>query len=429
MKLVKSFINPASPLPSMGKTATVYCASCPKGQRLYCTGCAGRLHNVGTKTQHHSLEAIDPTQSRSTFYLAPLFDLLVVPALLFLTVVFVGVPANYMTGKDVCPTTHFVRSKMYHFDSGLTFLMKEKLAMTCNLEDGYFRLIIDTWVRGISTDSDSLLLLYSAIVRSLVFHTIAIRLIILPILVIVNSAASGLMQVCISIAAYLAGETYMFLPIGLQTRLSKLAGSLQATSDDVAFRLTWWLPLTGMFLSKNVTQCFPCVISKIPPYTTPRTRPRTDYMDAYKYWKERQTRMAEFFYDTAKTRLEVLANLIPLVAVVLRVLCITTSLGWYLRRMCLLPGDVGHSHGDVPGDALGYAIDKLVSSLLPILVGYIPVSTIICGSLVYIMYRYPKFKNTLDTRGSYGYACSKAPVTVTSGKCRFFPKTWEPEAQ
>merc|ERR1712086_149140 len=103
-----------------------------------------------------------------------------------ITVMTVGLPSDYMSGRDVCPTTHFVRSRMHHLDSGLTFLLKDKLALTCNLEDGYFRLIIDAWVRGISTDSDNLLLLYSAIVRSLVFHTIAIRLILMPILVIVN---------------------------------------------------------------------------------------------------------------------------------------------------------------------------------------------------------------------------------------------------
>merc|ERR1719272_2222327 len=120
---------------------------------------------------------------------------------IIITVMSVGLPSGYMSGRDVCPTTHFVRSRMNHFDSGLTFLLKEKLAMTCNLEDGYFRLIIDAWVRGISTDSDSLLLLYSAVARSLVFHTVAIRFIVLPILVFVNSFLSVSLYLCMSIAA------------------------------------------------------------------------------------------------------------------------------------------------------------------------------------------------------------------------------------
>jgi len=137
--------------------------------------------------------------------------------------------------------------------------------------------------------------------------------------------------------------------------------------------------------------------------------------------------MVSFFWDTAKIRLEILVAVVPVLAVILRVLCITTSFGWYLRRLFLMPGDVANGHAVVPGDALGYAIDKLVSALLPKILSYVPVSTIICGTLVYVIYRYPKFKNALDTRSSYGYQCSKAPVTKTEGKCRFFPKTFEPE--
>lgn len=429
MKLVKTFINPSMPMPAMGKTATIYCASCPKGQRLYCTGCAGRLHNVGTKTQHHSLEAIDPHQSRSLFYLAPVFDVLLVPVCVLITVMTVGLPSGYMSGRDVCPTTHFVRSRMYHFDSGLTFLLKDKLALTCNLEDGYFRLIIDAWVRGISTNSDNLLLLYSAIVRSLVFHTIAIRLILMPILVVANSLLSGALHVLVSMLSYFGLEAYGSLPSGLRNKLSSFAVRLQSWADLVAFKLQWWKPLHSMFLPKMVMAAFPAAwyTAATPPPTLARLRPRTDYMDAYKYWKDRQFRMWEFFYDAAKNRLEVLAAVVPVGAVILRVLCITTSLGWYIRRMLLMPGDVAAS-ADVPGDALGYAIDKLVRALVPMAVSYVPVSTIICATLVYIIYRYPKFKNMLDTRNMYGAACSKAPVTVTTGKCRFFPQTFEPEA-
>lgn len=426
-KLVKTFINPAFPMPALGKTATVYVPNWPKGQRLYCTGCAGRLHNVGTKTQHYSLEAIDPNQSRSLFWLAPLFDILLVPMCIIITVMMVGLPSGYMSGRDVCPATHFVRSRMYHFDSGLTFLLKDKLAMTCNLEDGYFRLIIDAWVRGISTDSDNLLLLYSALVRSMVFHTVAIRLVIVPLLVVVNSSLSGALHVLISMLGYFGFGAYGSLPSGLRNKLSAWANSLQKISDVVAFRLQFTKPLHSMFLSKQVMAAFPTAFysNGVPPPTLPRTRPRTDYMDAFKYWKDRNTRMTEFFYDAAKNRLEVLAAFVPVAAVSLRVLCITTSLGWYIRRMLLMPG-VAAASVDVPADAIGYTIDKLVRATVPMAMSYVPVSTIICATMVYIIFRYPYFRNYLDTRNMYGSACSKAPVTITTGKCRFFPTTFEP---
>jgi hypothetical protein len=76
MKLVKTFIDPTCGLPSNPKAATIYCPDCPKTSRLYCTACAGCSHRIGTKTQHHSLEAIDPTRSRNLCFLAPLFDFL-----------------------------------------------------------------------------------------------------------------------------------------------------------------------------------------------------------------------------------------------------------------------------------------------------------------------------------------------------------------
>jgi len=273
-----------------------------------------------------------------------------------------------------------------------------------------------------------LLLLYSAVVRSLVFHTVAIRLILLPILVIVNSCLSGALHVLISMLAYFGLGAYGSLPSGLRNKLSSCALSLQSSADVVAFKITWWKPLHSMFLPKQLMAAFPSAFyaNGMPPPTLPRLRPRTDYMDAYKYWKDRQFRMWEFFYDAAKNRLEVLAALVPVTAVILRVLCITTSLSWYIRRMLLMPGDVAPS-ADAPGDALGFAIDKIVRALVPMAVTHVPVSIIICASLVYIIYRYPKFRNWLDTRNMYGSACGKAPITVTTGKCRFFPKTFEPD--
>lgn len=353
--------------------------------------------------------------------------MLLLPTVLFLTVLFVGLPSGYMSGRDVCPATHFVRTRMYHLDSGLTIFLKDKFASTCNLEDGYFRLIIDTWVRAISTDSDSFLLLYSAVVRGLVFHTMAIRFIIVPIFVCINGFFAYSMHLCTSIATHFSWGAFGLLPPRWQQRLSTLAVNLQAGSEAAAFKLQWWLPLTGMLLSKKYTSCFPSAMFQIPPATLPRTRPRLDYMDAYKYWKGRQSRMWNFFLDTAKIRLEIFVAVIPVAAVVVRILCITTSFGWYLRKLLLLPGDVAHLRQEVPGDAVGYAIDRIAKSLLPLAVTYVPVSSIICGSLVYIIYRYPKFRNFLDQRGWYGSHIGKAPVTVTTGKCRFFPKTFEPE--
>lgn len=397
-------------MPAAPKKATVHCASCPKKANLFCSACAGRAHNVSTKTQHHSLEAIDPNQNRSFFVLAPLFDFLVLPTLLLYTVLKVGVPANYMTGRDVCPMTHFVRREMYHFDSGMTYLIKDKLAWVCNLEDGYFRLIIDTWVRAISTDTDSYLLLYSAVVRALVFHAVAIRLFVLPALVLLNSILTTIFYVALKIAARLHYNMPAILPEGLRTTLCSLAAVLQAICDLVVDP------------------------GDSPPPTLPRLRPRTDYLDGYKYWKGRHTRVWDYFYDGSKARLRVLTLAIPVMAVAIRALCITTSFDSTARRLSGLSNVVAQAASEVvPGDALGHAIDKIVHELLaraisylPLAISFIPVSSIICFSLLYAVFKYPGFKNWLDTRNWYGAQCGKANYYNVTGKCRWFPTTFEP---
>lgn len=401
------FFNPAQALASEPKTATVYCASCPVGKRLYCSTCCGKLHSIGTKTQHHSLEAIDPTQSCGIYFLAPLFDFLFLPTLLFITVLKVGIPSDYMSGRDICPVIHTMRRELYHFDSGMTFLLKDKLSWACNLEDGYFRLIIDTWVRGISTDSDSFLLLASAVARSLVFHAVAVRLFILPVLVLLSTIISGAFHFGVIILSHFMPVVLPSLPAQVEQGMYRVNGMLQYLID----------------LALNPRN--------LPPPTLARLRPRTDYMDFYKYWKGRQTRMFEYFYTAAQSRLQILTVAGPVLAVLIRVLCLTTSFDWYLRRLCSMPGDVAEIHREVPGDALGHAIDSvgrtLLSRLAPVMVYHVPVSFIICAGLLYCMLWYPYFRNWIDTRNWYGVQLGKAPKTDFPCTVRWFPKTFEPD--
>lgn len=413
MKLVKTFVDPTCALPSLPKVATIYCADCPATSRLYCTACAGCSHRLGTKTQHHSLEAIDPTRSRNLCFLAPLFDFLVLPTILFIAILTWGLPGHYMSGRDVCPAIHFARRELYHFDSALLFLMKDKFAWACNLEDGYIRLIYDTWVRGISTDSDSMLLLASAFVRATAFHFLFLQHVIMPVLVVLNVVLDNIFYLFL---LFCSDYVSQLLPVRVQNALHSLVLYLQAQTDR---------------------NCDPSNGGTRPPPTLARERPRSDYLDAYKYWKGRFSRMHEFFFHSAKDRLQLLAQYLPLAAVALRVLCITTSLGWYLRLLCGMSGIAEHKDGDVPGDALGHALDRLMQSLLarwkivPTIVSYMPIpyATIICGVFLYCLFWYPVFKNWMDTRNWYGGHCGRAQIRDFSGKARFFPVTFEPDSE
>lgn len=411
VRLVKWFMNPAQAMPSQPKNATVYCPDCPKGKQLYCTACAGRGHAIGTKTQHHSLEAINPAKTSWIYFLPPWFDFLFLPTVLFFMVWEFGgkIPTDYMSGRDLCPLIHTARRKMYHFDAGLTYLLKDTFfARACNLEDGYFRLIIDAWVRAISTDTDSMLLLTSACIRAYIFHKFAIRLFVLPFLVLMHMTANAGVYLALAAGERLGGVPAM--PPQIKKAVHKLSLLLQlvikATYDP----------------------------SDLPPPTDPRLRPRCDHNDARKYWVGRRTRIFKFFYAAAQSRVATLTVGLPVLAAAVRAMCITTSFDWYLRRLCSLPGDVTNAHSDVPLDALGHTLDQVVFAMRPlslrifrVAVPHVPYALLICGGLLYSLYYYPYLRNWIDTRNWYGGHCGKAPKTDFTSTCRWFPHTWETE--
>jgi hypothetical protein len=290
-------------------------------------------------------------------------------------------------------------------------MVKDKLAWICNVEDGYFRLIIDTWVRAISTDTDSLLLLYSAILRGWVFHAVAIRYFIMPMLVLINSVLSFVVYVSLVIAT----NFQYHMPTMLSPKTRKLLHEF------------------GIFL-QNVTNCV-FDPGDYPPPTLPRLRPRQDYMEGWTYWKGRQFRQFDYFYIAAKDRLRALSVAVPLVCVVARTLCILTSFDYYARRVLFMSGDAAQtSFGDEAHDVLGHTIDKVAHMLLvrvtgyiPLVVKFVPFSCIICGIMLYSIFKFPAYKNWLDMKTWYAQQASKAPVTNFTGKVRWFPKTFEPE--
>jgi len=411
---VKCTVNPAQPMPSDPKMATVYCPDCEKGKgKLFCTACAGRSHCIGTKLQHHSLEAINPEKVSWIYFLPPGLDFIFLPTIFFITVVFLGqIPTDYMAGRDFCPLIHNIRRKTYHFDAGLTYLLKDGYSKACNLEDGYFRLIIDAWVRAIKTDSDSLLLLASAVFRGWIFHKVAIQLFVLPFLVLMHMAANACLYITCAAAERLGHDLPALVPPSITRKWHDLCYYLQL------FVKYWYDP------------------GDLPPPTDPRERPRCDWKDATKYWTSRKLRIWKFFYATAQLRVGTLTVGVPLIAAAIRLLCITTSFDWYLRRLFFLPGDVSSYRGDMPIDALGHTLDQIVFHLRPVslnifrvAVPHMPYAIVICAFLLYGLYYYvTHLRWWIDTRNWYGAQCGKAPKTDFSATCRWFPQTWETEA-
>lgn len=402
---VRWFINPGQPLPSRPKRATVYNA---EKKLLFCTDCAGRYAALGSKTQHASLEAIDPTKSQNINLVAPLFDTIVIPMTFFFFLWKVGIPQEYVNGQDVCPLTHTARRHLYHMDSGLAYLLKNQFAWTCNLEDGYFRLFIDLWVRGISTDTDTVLLLGSQIMRALLFHHLFIKFAIVPCLALFNVAASSFVHYFGNVVAYVAGLPAQLLPPEVQNVLNKVNEALRS---KMMYMVSY---------------------EKLPPPTTPRERPRLDMNDAWAYWMGRYTRMVEYYWEAGLARTRSIMILLPAFAIAIRALCLITNFDRFLRRMLFMPLEAAKTdaYKDVPIDAAGHLFDYLIHLVLDTWVPWkvathVPFAFLVCYMILGWIWEYPRLRNWVDTRNWYGGQCGKAPLTEFKCKARWFPHVHE----
>jgi len=79
---------------------------------------------------------------------------------------------EYFKGASTCPALSVGRQLLARFDANVFYYYKSSLSIYCDIEDSFWRLLMDGWVRGIVAGSDSCLLLISTLPKAWLFKSV-----------------------------------------------------------------------------------------------------------------------------------------------------------------------------------------------------------------------------------------------------------------
>merc|ERR1711959_443029 len=87
---------------------------------------------------------------------------------------------DYLFNGTICPVGNRVSWMVATFDAGLFYLAKSSLNFGCSMEDAYWRLYTDFWVRHVVTSTDTVGILLPTVLRAWGFYQV-LRVSILPL--------------------------------------------------------------------------------------------------------------------------------------------------------------------------------------------------------------------------------------------------------
>lgn len=290
---------------------TVYCPDC---EESFCRACSIRLHHPGTKNELHSLEQIAHVDNRGVKILTPILDELLAICVFAFAFSSDLITPDYLHTSDVCPLVGRARKGIASLDSGVFFLMKGVLNTYCNIEDSYWRLFTDLWVRSIVTTSDSLFLLLSTTIYAWLFST-SIVMFLVPF-------ASTVYGIPCALWAWIEHHLPRWRPLVIV---------------EAVVRRIDLVPLSDP--------------TDVPPKTEPRKRKSQDYVEFAQYWKARIFRQFSFYRRTIAASLRRLITYPMYAVVVVRLVCIFLGGGPTISLMLSRVGleDAIHNHGQLFG--------------------------------------------------------------------------------
>lgn len=283
--------------------ATIYCPDCVWPNRFFCDDCAVREHHVGSRVQFHSLERIS---TYGVHVITPLIDFLLLPLISVYLFWHIGIPSkDYAYGEDVCPTVRSIRAPFFAFDAAFASLLKSVFAYWCAAEDGYWRLYMDAWARGVVSSSDSLALILATLPRALIFRFTVERLLLVPVLSLLNAI------IC----------TFFHVLEGVQAVHPRASDALLDKAPVV------W-SLIGFI--HNVTDTFVSPDMRVP-LTYPRKRRSMNFLEGAAYTMGRKLRVFASYYYGAAARVSTFFTVGFLSALLFRLICVAVDAGAYVR--------------------------------------------------------------------------------------------------
>lgn len=220
-------------------------------------------------------------------------------------------------------------------------------------QDSFFKLLLDTWVRGIVTDSDNTLLILQTLYQA-AFFEVAVLIFLVPVVSITY--------------AVLFNAIYL---IELKLPRTRFLVALETFSRH--FNVSAYL-----------------VVIHGPPDTKKRQREAIDSLDGLWYWWHRKVRFVHFFYTTTSAALSYVLMLITVLALTIRLGCVWLCLARPIRHLFMLVGQkstlelherwfVGAS-GIIEGDQAAWAVAQHLRRLTQMVFYWMPEPAILGAS-------------------------------------------------
>lgn len=274
--------------------ATVYCVDCKASM---CKFCACMVHHPTTKLEKHSIEEIKQSVDGIKILSPILLDVLIVLLLVMMTYEGAGIEWRV---DNQCPCVSRVRRHAAYFDMNLFYWFKQHFAVACNTEDSFWRLLIDTWVRGFVLGMDSFLLIISTFSGAIIFEEAA-RIILAPVL--------GSIYACLEVAVRAAECNITW-------------GPLVDNRDRIE----------SLVANSSIAQLF-SPEGKPPPLTFPRRRPYTDQYEQLMYHWGRKIRSFEHYRGHAQAVVTYMLRSTVLFSLMIRIFCMVVPVADCFRAV------------------------------------------------------------------------------------------------
>mmetsp|Transcript_40739 Transcript_40739/g.93755 ORF Transcript_40739/g.93755 Transcript_40739/m.93755 type:complete len:509 (-) Transcript_40739:159-1685(-) len=299
---------------------------CVEEGKKYCAQCAYNFHPPGSYAAVLSMEKITPQFNTHCHFLTPILPELMMVALVFYCARSSVLTQDYLTTQSTCPMTNRVRTMAGNIDGTLYYYWKQSFSQWCDMEDSYLRFLLDTWVRGVVTETDNTLLVFQTLVQAFLFN------------IVLSYALVPLLSVAYAIILNFFYTLECLLPRNIVfEKLEVLADMLDCTSGIISGSHT------------------------LPPETERRMRPSMDLMDWYKYEKQRKLKHLNYYYLTCVMFLTAISERILMAALVVRLGCCWFQLWPLLRSVCeVIPGVAGiiAKHEGWYSKAAGMLVDE-----------------------------------------------------------------------
>eukprot|EP00443_Scrippsiella_acuminata_P102290 CAMPEP_0115726646 /NCGR_PEP_ID=MMETSP0272-20121206/81993_1 /TAXON_ID=71861 /ORGANISM="Scrippsiella trochoidea, Strain CCMP3099" /LENGTH=481 /DNA_ID=CAMNT_0003170091 /DNA_START=201 /DNA_END=1644 /DNA_ORIENTATION=+ len=140
-----------------------------------------------------TIEAIDMDHSEIVQALTEIvMNVSVVVGMVF-ALVHSGIGNDYFKGANTCPSLSIGRQALARFDVNMFYYYKASLATYCDIEDSFWRLLLDGWLRGVVSGSDSYPLLLSTLPKAWLFKS-AISTLLRPVYAVLYATCGLAMQ-------------------------------------------------------------------------------------------------------------------------------------------------------------------------------------------------------------------------------------------